>query len=289
MPELAIRSAVILALISAPLNWAATANAADLTAERVEFAAPDAAPPDNPETSGDSGQHRDSTTKEKWKFATLGYVWLAGVWGKTDVIGPAQPVDVDLPFNKVLKAFKFALMGAAEARKGRVVIVGDLTFVHLDANEGIGIRDPDFLDAELDTRTTEITLLGGYEVATRRPIRVEVLAGGRLNSFKTSLQLEGPKRSAEGSVKQTWVDPLIAIRARAPLGGRWSVSGYGDLGGILFGSDVTWQAATSVDYQLNRKMSLGLGWRYLKINYDAGDFLYNVHQSGPLITFRTAL
>src|SRR4051812_17774796 len=105
MPELAIRSAVILALIFAPLSWAGMANAADRTAEQDELAAADSPPPDHPEASGDSGQHPDSTTKEKWKFATLGYVWLAGVWGKTDVIGPAQPVDVDLPFNKVLKAF----------------------------------------------------------------------------------------------------------------------------------------------------------------------------------------
>jgi hypothetical protein len=36
-------------------------------------------------------------------------------------------------------------------------------------------------------------------------------------------------------------------------------------------------------------MSLGLGWRYFKINYRNGDFLYNVHQSGPLITFRTLM
>ena len=43
----------------------------------------------------------------------------------------------------------------------------------------------------------------------------------------------------------------------------------------------------TVDYQISRKMSLGAGWRYFKVNYDDGDFLYDVAQSGPLITFRT--
>ena len=36
-------------------------------------------------------------------------------------------------------------------------------------------------------------------------------------------------------------------------------------------------------------MTLGAGWRYFKVNYDHGDFLYDVYQSGPVITFRTAL
>jgi hypothetical protein len=290
MRQIAARSFAILAVISVSLGWAGVANAADPTAAGVEFAAPPhASPVDDPATTAPADQPADSISKEKWKFATIGYAWLAGAWGETDVIGPVAPVDVNLPFNKVLKAFKFAFMGAAEARKDRIVIVGDLTFIHLDANQGIGIRDPDFVDAELDTRTAEVTLFGGYRVANKGPVTVDLLAGGRLNFFKTGLQLDGPARSVEGSVKQTWLDPLIGLRARAALGGRWSVSGYGDLGGILFGSDITWQAVTSVDYQLNRKMSLGLGWRYYKVNYDKADFLYNVHQSGPLITFRTSM
>jgi hypothetical protein len=37
-------------------------------------------------------------------------------------------------------------------------------------------------------------------------------------------------------------------------------------------------------------MTAGLGWRYFKINYDDSDgFLYDVAQSGPILTFRTAL
>ena len=230
----------------------------------------------------------EAPAKKKWEFATLGYVWLAGAWGKTDVIGPADPVDLDLPFGKVLDAFKFAFMGSAEARRDRLVFLGDLTFIHLDATHGIGIRDPDFLEAELDSRTAEVTLLGGYRVADKGPVAVDLLAGGRMNFLKMTLQLEGPNREADGQVKHNWLDPLIGARALAPLGGRWSFGFYGDVGGIITGSDITWQAAPTINYQLNRKMSLGGGWRYYKVKYDKGDFLYNVHQSGPIVTFRTS-
>src|SRR3954454_18199198 len=219
-----------------------------------------------------------ASTKKKWEFATIGYAWFAGAWGETDVIGPAEPVDLDLPFGKVLKAFKFAFMGAAEARRERVVLVGDLTFIPLDASQGIGIRDPDFLEAELDSRTAEITLLGGYRMVDNPGVAVDLLAGGRMNFFKTTLQLDGPNRSLEGSKKEDWFDPLIAARVHAPLGGKWGLSLYGDLGGIVTGSDLTWQGVATVDYQINHKMSIGAGWRYFKVNYDHGDFLYNVHQ-----------
>ena len=238
------------------------------------------------ETTGDEAPDAD---KNKWKFATIGYVWFAGAHGKTDVIGPVEPVDLDLSFGDVIKAFKFAFMGAAEARKDRLIVLGDLTFIHLDAKEGIGIRDPDFLEAELDSRTAEITLLGGYRVVNKGPFNLDLLAGGRMNFFKTTLQLDGPNRSAEGSVKESWLDPLVAVRANAPLGGKWSMALYGDLGGIAFGSDLTWQGVASVDYQISRKMTLGAGWRYFKVNYDHGDFLYNVRQSGPLLIFRTEM
>ena len=225
----------------------------------------------------------------KWHFATIGYIWFAGAWGKTDVIGPVEPVDLALPFGKVLKAFKFAFMGAAEARHDRFVVLGDLTFIHLDAHQGIGIRDPDFLKAELDSRTAEITLLPGYRVVDKGPVTVDLLAGARMNWFKSTLQLKGPVREAEGNVKHTWFDPLFGARVGAPLGGKWGAGVYGDIGGFGVGSKITWQLAPTITYQINKKMSLGAGWRYFKVNYRSGDFLYNVHQSGPLITFRTVM
>jgi len=225
----------------------------------------------------------------KWHFSTIGYAWLAGAWGETDVIDPAPPVDLDLPFGKVLKAFKFAFMGAAEARKDKFVMVGDLTFIHLEADQGIGIRDPNFLEATLDSRTAEVTLLAGYRVVHNGGLRVDLLAGGRMNWFRIDLELEGPRNSIEGTKKENWFDPIIAARGAVPLGGKWSALAYGDIGGLGIGSDITWQLVGGVEYRLNHKMTAGAGWRYFKVNYDHGDFLYNVHQSGPTITFRTEM
>ena len=287
------RNLVRLAIASLLLCCSTFALAAEPDAQPTD---PVASPVQDAAPAQESAVQQPETTagqpapaKKKWEFATIGYAWFAGAWGETDIIGPTPPVDLRLPFGKVLKAFKFAFMGAAEARNDRFVALGDLTFIHLDTRQGIGIRDPDFLKAELDSRTAEVTLVGGYRVVNKGPVTVDLLAGGRMNFFKTTLQLDGPNRSAEGSVTKNWLDPLIAARMSAPLGGKWSFGAYGDLGGIIFGSKITWQLAPTINYQISRKMTLGAGWRYYKVNRDKGDFLYNVHQSGPMITFRTVM
>jgi hypothetical protein len=261
--------------------WATPALAQDAPADQSQT---QAAQTDQPEAETSA-----TSNDGKWHFATIGYIWFAGAWGETDIIGPVPPVDLDLPFSTAIKSMKFAFMGAAEARKDKLVILGDLTFIHLKAKEGIGIRDPNFLKATLDSATAEVTLLGGYRVIDRDSVKMDLLAGARANFFKTTLELEGPRNSVEGEKKETWFDPLVAARVSAPLFTRLTGSLYGDFGGFGIGSDVTWQGIVNVDYQINRKMRAGIGWRYWKVNYDHGDFLYNVHQSGPLITFRTEM
>jgi hypothetical protein len=110
-----------------------------------------------------------------------------------------------------------------------------------------------------------------------------------MNWFKTTLQLEGPNNEAQGEKKKTWFDPLLAGRVTAGLGGKWGFAMYGDIGGFGIGSKITWQAWPEVTYAINQKMTLGAGWRHFKVNYRDGDFLYNVRQSGPIISFRTVL
>ena len=227
-----------------------------------------------------------ANSPDEWKFAVVAYAWLAGAKGDVDVIGPVEPVGLDLSFGDVIDSFKFALMGSAEAQKGRLVLVGDLTFIHLQADHGIDIRDQEFIEATLDSRTIDITALGGYRVTGNEPVIVDVLGGVRANFFKNTLELEGPNQSVEGEKQETWFDPLLACRAIVPLGGNWGMSLYGDIGGFGIASDLTWQAQATVDYNINERFRLMAGWRHFKVDYDKGDFLYDVAQSGLFLGLR---
>ena len=223
---------------------------------------------------------------EDWQFATLTYVWLAGAKGDIDVIGPAQPVGLDLTIKDTIDALKFAFMGAAEARHDRLIFFGDLMFVHLGGSNDITIREVDLLEGELDSRTVAVTALGGYRVAEKQPAIVDVFGGARLNIVENNVELTGPVRSLEGKISETWLDPVVAARANIPLGGKFGLELYGDIGGFGIGSDLTWQGLAAVQYRISRKIHLAGGWRYFKVNYDKGDFLYDVAQSGPIFGVR---
>ena len=220
----------------------------------------------------------------------MGYGYFAGAYGKTAPRDPLPAVDVDLSFGDVLKAFKFALMGAAEARKDRLVFLGDFMWVHLGASGGLSVRDSNFADVEIDAKTLAVTALGGYRVVDKGPVVIDLMAGARLNGNKQKIDYRGTVLDLSGSVSKTWVDPVLATRMNAPLGGKFGLSLYGDVGGFGVGSDFTWQALGTVNYQINNRISAGVGWRYFKLNYDDDDgFLYSVAQSGPILVVRTVL
>ena len=244
------------------------------------------APPDSETPPATTSQQ--SAPSKKWHFATMGYGYFAGAYGKTAPRDPLPPVDVDLSFKDVLKAFKFALVGAAEARKDRLVFLGDLMWSHLGASQGLTARDRNFADVEIDAKNLAVTALGGYRVVDKGPVVIDLMAGARLNGNKQKVEYHGTVLDLSGSVSKTWVDPILATRMNAPLDGKFGVSLYGDVGGFGIGSDLTWQGIATVNYRISRKISAGIGWRYFKINYDDSDgFLYNVAASGPIIVVRT--
>ena len=244
--------------------------------------------PAEPEAPPPSTASQEPAPTKKWQFATLGYGYFTGAYGKTTPRDPLPTVDVDLSFGDVLKAFKLAFMGAAEARKDRVVFLGDLMWAHVGASQGLTARDRNFADVEIDAKTLAVTALGGYRVVEKGPVVIDLMAGARLNRNKQKVEYHGTLLDLSGSVSKTWVDPILATRMNAPLGGKFGLSLYGDVGGFGIGSDLTWQGIATVNYQISRKISAGIGWRYFKINYDDSDgFLYNVAQSGPIIAVRS--
>jgi hypothetical protein len=276
------RSGIAAAFLSLGLASAAHATEPSSETDSATVTAQEPAPPAKADGA--------ASAKKKWEFATIGYIFFAGAYGQTTPRDPLSPVDLHLSFGDVLKAFKFAFMGAAEARNDRLVFLGDLMWVHLGEGKGLTARDRNFADVHIDSKTTAITALGGYRIVDQGPVMVDLLAGARLNGNKQRVDYHGTLLDVSASVSKTWIDPVVATRIDAPLGGKFGMSLYGDIGGFGIGSKLTWQAIATANYQINHKMTAGVGWRYFQINYHAHDgFRYDVHQTGPLITLRTVL
>jgi hypothetical protein len=208
---------------------------------------------------------------------------MAGLKGDMGVVSAIQPVAVDLSFGTILKHLKFAAMGSFDARKDRLVLSGDLLYLKLSASDNIDIREIDFLDAKLKSTTFITTLTAGYRAVDQGPLFVDVFAGGRIDSMKTGLDLNGPTRSFSGSKRATWFDPIIGVRFEAPLGPGWTVRTYGDIGGFGVGSHSTWQLRGEIHYDVSQHWALTAGWRHLKINYDHNGYVFDAAMDGPIL------
>ena len=219
----------------------------------------------------------------RWQFSATLYAWVSDMEGNLNASSATQPVHVDLSYGDVLEHLKFAGFGAFQAKKDRLIFLGDMTYANLGATSGIDIRDHDLVDAKLDASTFTATLLGGYRVAEGK-VDVDLLVGGRLVVADNDLKLSGPLRTANADVTETWADPIIATHIGIPVAERTTISFYGDMGGGA--SDFTWQALAGVQQQVSSHWKLSAGWRYYSVDYDKGSFLYDVHQSGPIFGAR---
>ena len=218
-----------------------------------------------------------------WEFSTGPYLWMAGLKGDLGLVEEVEPVAVDLSFIDIMGHLKFTLMGTFEARHGRFVASADMLYLKMGASDEIEIREVDFLEADLTSATFVTTLTAGYRAIDSGQTSVDLLAGGRINSMKTSLDLDGPQKSFSGSKRKTWVDPILGVRVRTALGTNWSLEGYADVGGFGVASDLTWQLSGVVKYDLSRRWSLTGGWRHLDTDFEDNGFVFDAAMDGPII------
>jgi hypothetical protein len=91
---------------------------------------------------------------------------------------------------------------------------------------------------------------------------------------------------------KTWVDPIVGLILRSPEDRRALLRVYSEIGGFGAGSDFAWQIFPTVGIKLTKSASLEFGYRWLDLDYSAGDgderFSYDVLTQGPLggVAFR---
>lgn len=68
-----------------------------------------------------------------------------------------------------------------------------------------------------------------------------------------------------------WVDPFIGARLTSRLTDRAFSIVYGDIGGFGVGSELTWQVFAGLGWQINPRVTIEAGYRYLAIDYEDGE------------------
>ncbi|BCS34042.1 hypothetical protein TBR22_A32710 [Luteitalea sp. TBR-22] len=214
-----------------------------------------------------------------WHVTVSPYFMGAAMDGTTAVAG--QELDVDVPFSKILDNLQFGAMGLVVARKGNWGVGGDAIWMALGANGTA--PGPLGTTGSADMNQGAFAFYGLRRLAPG----ADVFFGGRVNTLQAALRFNGPgQRRVDDS--KTWFDPIVGLQLRTPdTGKRWHAQVYSEIGGFGVGSDLTWQVFPTIGVTLTRRSSLEFGYRWLDIDYAAGEnvslFKYDVLTQGPVM------
>jgi hypothetical protein len=225
--------------------------------------------------------HAAMDDDDTWHFQLAPYAWLAGQKGTVATLPPLPPADIDIDFyDDILGNINGALFLVGEARKGRYGVVMDIAYSDIEIED----PTPGSFFTLLDSRTQlwMVSVAGLYRLVEEQGAFLDLIGGARYWSVDSTLTLtEGLLPSRSISNEENWFDPIIGLKGLSALGhSRFFISGFLVIGGFGAGSDFMWDANVNLGYQWTETFSTTLGYRYLDVDYDDGDFLYDVSQDG---------
>jgi hypothetical protein len=216
-------------------------------------------------------------TSGQWRYSVTPYLWTLSIHGRVGV-GPVA-TDANVKFYEIWDALRFAAMGDAEVRHGRLFGSADVIYASVGKTDVIAIRG----DTGTLTLTLKISIIqgvGGYTIVGDNKWAVDLLGGVRLWNVHPALDVDLTRRpSNPHSIERGWPDATAGLRVRALPYKKLHVVIGGDGGG---GSHGTWQAYGTVGYDVWSKVALGAAYRYLSVNYEDNLFLLDVRLRGPV-------
>jgi hypothetical protein len=206
---------------------------------------------------------------DKWDVTVAPYFMGAAMSGTTAVRG--REVDVDVSASDIFSNLQFGAMGLVVARKGKWGFGADAIWMAL----GTTVRN-----TNVDFNQGAFAVYGLRRLGSA----ADLTLGMRVNTLQGNLEFK--TLGVDVSQDKTWVDPLVGLILRSPREHRVHAQVYTEIGGFGLGSDFTWQIFPTVGLKFNDCVSLEVGYRWLDMDYKAGDgnerFAYDVLTQGPV-------
>lgn len=213
---------------------------------------------------------------EDWSAQITPYVWATGIGGDITPFSGAPTLSIDKGFSDILDDLDGAFFLSGYARRDRLVFMGDFSW----SSSSKSGRIPPGLPAQGKLSQRSMTLLGGWRTVQNDDFTLDLLAGARAWSVKSSIDVAGGLIHAAPS--KEFVDPILAARANIAIAPRWSAILYADVGGFGAGSESTSQLLATVNYEVNDNLWLSLGYRQLDVDYRSGGTDVDMRMAGPL-------
>ena len=216
----------------------------------------------------------------QWHFVSLSYLWFPGISGTVGAKGYSKSVSVSP--SDVLSHFNIGLMGSFEPQYKRWSLPIDFVWVKLSDSQS-AIRLPGY-SAKATVKEGIFTQKVNYLVVDGKMVKIRATAGVRGWYVSENLQLQPPTPpNFSVGTSQGWADVVGGANIVVPFSPKIAVFVTGDAGGG--GANVDYQIASFVNYQIKPKWGIGIGYRYLDVNYrNSNQNVLDFHQSGIALT-----
>jgi len=210
-------------------------------------------------------------------YTVTPYLWLSGVNGDVGVRDVAT--NIDLSAMDVLDILKFGFMASGSARMRPYVFAIDVIYSKVGDGTVFAFRG-DTGSFSLTQSEWIVQPTAGWSLGDDAE-GVDVLAGVRYWNVGADLDVHRPRASNRRSASRSWVDATGGVQGHyAP--GWFRVDAGADGGGG--GSRSTWQAWGALGATIYGHWTGRLGYRWLGVDYDRNNFLYDTTLQGALFS-----
>jgi len=170
-----------------------------------------------------------------------------------------------------------------DAKRGEHGLFADFFYSDVRSDEDL-VPQPIGLTLRSVSKTTILSLAYQYEIYNHDNTIVDLVIGGRYWKVDTTLKFGGGLGFLAGKKvrnDESWIDPMVGIKGRIPLGqSAFYVQGGAGVGGLNVGSDLFYELSGTVGYQWTPTIGTAIGYRMFDVDYDDDGFEYDVRWEG---------
>lgn len=208
-----------------------------------------------------------------WNSEAFLYGWRYGMDGTIAAGNQTDGFPVEASVDDISGFKDLSIAAHFESKSAKAVLVADVQYLDLGSE-----RDYDLpggvTRAELDFTQVALEAGGGYRLSQH----FDLLGVARYYMIATSASL-GTNTISDRD--RDWMDLFLGGRYSA-ASGHWRSSVRLDVG--TGGSDFAWFGNVMLGYAVSERVTLGLGYRVLSVDYEAGEnanyFRWDVVQDG---------
>lgn len=210
---------------------------------------------------------------EDWDSEGFLYGWFYGVDGTVAAGDAATGFPVEASVDDISEFKDFSMAVHFEAKTSKAILLGDVQYLNLGSERDFELPSG-ITRGELDFQHWTFEAGGGYRVSEQ----FDLLGVGRFYQISTSSTL-GQNTISDKS--RSWMDLFVGGRYTVSSG-KLRASVRADIG--TGGSDFAWFGNAMIGYRVSERVTLGLGYRILSVDYETGEnanyFRYDVVQDG---------